>query len=91
VNDGAFRPPGRLTGNLTPEDKVRMVASIDHDARTPQHVLSLALLRMDLLAGEMDEPDADIEKLREITKRLQDEIVAVTAASRREVDLNRLS
>lgn len=87
MNDGAFRLPGRLTGNLTPEDKVRMVASIDHDARTPQHVLSLALLRMELLTGEMDDPDADIDRLRQIAKRVQDELVAVTAASRQVVDL----
>lgn len=87
MNDAGFRPPGRLTGNLSPEDKVRMVASIDHDARTPQHVLSLALLRMELLAAEMDNPDADIATLREKAKRLQDELVTVIASTRQVMDL----
>jgi hypothetical protein len=46
-----------------------------------------ALLRLELLAGEMDDQDADAAKMRAIARRLQDELVAVTAASRQVVDL----
>ena len=47
-------PPPRLTGHLSPEEKVRVIAAIDHDARGPQGVLLGALLRVQMMGAELE-------------------------------------
>jgi len=55
VNDLLTREVPRLIGNLSAADKVRLIAAIDHDSRQPQGALATTLLRMQVLAGELEQ------------------------------------
>ena len=54
MNDVGIPPRPRLTGQLSPEEKVRVIAAIDHDARGPQGVLMAALLRVQMMGAELE-------------------------------------
>ncbi|HQR21612.1 MAG TPA: hybrid sensor histidine kinase/response regulator [Burkholderiaceae bacterium] len=83
-----FRPsPARLSGTMSPEDKVRMIAALDHDARTPQQILSFSHKRMGILVGQMLDPNLDGEALRELVRKLQQEVATASTVGRRLTDL----
>ena len=54
MNDPIFRRMSRLTGTMTPEERVRVVVALDHDARQPQTTLAMSLRNLRILINDLD-------------------------------------
>ncbi|MEP6609217.1 MAG: ATP-binding protein [Burkholderiaceae bacterium] len=86
MNDPIFRPKSRLTGTMTPEERVRVVVALDHDGRQPQTTLAMSLRNLRILINDLDAAGT-VRSLQTTLPSVKAELVAVQAAVRQITDL----
>ena len=86
MNDPIFRRMPRLTGTMTPEERVRVVVALDHDGRQPQTTLAMSLRNLRILVNDLD-ANTSVKALRKSIPSVKAELVAVHAAVRQIIDL----
>ncbi len=84
--DPIFRRMPRLTGTMTPEERVRVVVALDHDGRQPQTTLAMSLRNLRILVNDLD-ANTSVKALRKSIPSVKAELVAVQAAVRQIIDL----
>ena len=75
----------RLTGTMTPEERVRVVVALDHDGRQPQTTLAMSLRNLRILVNDLD-ANTTVRALRKSIPSVKAELVAVQAAVRQIIE-----
>lgn len=79
--------PARANRQMTPEERARLVAALDHDVRQPQHSIEMGLRTLKLLTAELRARRFNEESLDTVLQRFTLELTSLQAAHRQVVDL----
>jgi len=81
------REGARLTAPMTPEERARLVAALDHDLRQPRHSIEMGLRTLRLVAADLMGRRFDDATFDSLVQRVTVEVASVQAALRQVTDL----